>query len=156
MSMQVDTTAFAGTDPVYVIAEEVFSSMIDGEPGFLRHWDGDPPPIVDAMHAWVDVHGATNGRVLLSTERSTADDLARALLQMGPTEPVSDEDFADALGEVANIVGGNVKALVPDPGVLTLPQVTHERPHTDPEALIYELPLDWRGSLVVIGLWRLL
>ena len=155
MSMDIDLAAFAGTDPIYVITEEVFTAMIDGEEGYLRHWDGPAPVFVDPMHAWVDVNGTTSGRVLLTTERSTADQLARALLQMAPDEPVSPEDFVDALGEVANVVGGNVKSLVPEPGVLTLPQVTQDRPPTLPDALIYELALDWRGSALVISLWKL-
>ncbi len=155
MSMDIDIAAFAGTDPIYVIAEEVFTAMIDGEPGHLQVWDGAAPEMVEPMYAWVDVNGTTSGRVLLATERTTAEDLARSLLGMEPAEPVSTEDFVDALGEVANVVGGNVKSLVPDPGVLTLPQVTHERPPTEPEELFYELALDWRGRAVVISLWKL-
>ena len=155
MSMDIDITTFAGTDPIFVIADEVFTAMIDGEEGYLRVWDGPAPVLLDPMHAWVDVNGTTSGRVLLSTEHSTADALARALLAMEPDEVVSPEDFVDALGEVANVVGGNVKSLVPDPGVLTLPQVTQDRPPTLPDALMYELALDWRGPAVVISLWRL-
>lgn len=155
MSIEIDIAQFAGTDPVLDIAAEVFAAMIDGEPGLLRVWDGTEPALVDEIHAWVDVHGAMSGRILLSTERSTAQELTRGLLAMAPDEPVDDSDIVDALGEVANVVGGNVKALVPDPGALTLPQVAHERPETDPAALLHRLCLDWRGRLLVIGLWRL-
>lgn len=147
---------FSGTDPIWVIAEEVFTAMVDGEPGFLRPWEGDQAELTDPMYAWVDVHGALPGRVLLTAERETVEHLSRALLAMGEDEILSETDMADALGEVANVVGGNVKALVPDPGALTLPQVAHERPEIDAEGLMYELPLDWRGRMVVIGLWRLL
>jgi hypothetical protein len=104
--------------------------MIDGEPGHLAPWLDPHAAVEDEMHAWVDVGGAAPGRVLLTTERDTATRITRALLMMGEAEPVGDEDFRDALGEVANVVGGNVKALVPDPGALTLPQVTHVRPDT--------------------------
>ncbi|KGM13836.1 hypothetical protein N869_09050 [Cellulomonas bogoriensis 69B4 = DSM 16987] len=152
--MDIDIQAFAGADPILAIAEEVFTAMIDGEPGHVLP-ALSAPELGDPMHAWVDVQGTTSGRVLLSTERATADDLARALLGMEPDEEVSTEDFVDALGEVANVVGGNVKALVPDPGVLTLPQVTQERPPTQDGSQIYELNLDWRGRAVVISLWKL-
>ena len=155
MSTAIDLSFFAGIDPIFTIADEVFSAMIDGEPGLLTEWVGDVPVIADAMHAWVDVDGVAPGRVLLSTERDTALQITRALLAMEPDEQVGDADFVDALGEVADVVGGNVKALVPDPGALTLPQVTHERPPTSPENLLHELALAWRGRLLVISLWSL-
>ena len=155
MNLDIDIAVFEGTDPVYTIAEEVFSSMIDQEPGSLRKWDGAVPELVQQIHAWVDVHGAIPGRVLLSTEQPTAEDLTRALLAMAPDEAVEDADIVDALGEVANVVGGNVKALVPDPGTLGLPVVAHVRPLLAPEKLLYELPLDWRGRILVVGVWTL-
>ncbi len=153
MTFDVDTLDFHGTDPVYTIAEEVFSAMIDGEAGHLRAWDGPDPVLDDVVHAWVDVHG--QGRVLLTTEEPTAQRIARALLMMEADEHVGDADLQDALGEVANVVGGNLKALVPEPGALTLPEVSHDRPPTNADDLIYELALDWRGLPLVITLWSL-
>lgn len=154
-TFDVDIDAFQGTDPVYVIAQEVFSAMIDGEDGHLRAWAGPEPALTDEVHAWVDVRGPVQGRVLLSTEQPTARRMTRALLAMEPDEAVGDADLADALGEVANVVGGNLKALVADPGALTLPEVSHLRPETIPEDLIYALALDWRGRALVITLWNL-
>ena len=155
MKLDLDYTVFEGTDPVYDIAEEVFMAMIDPEDGAVRRWDGDQPALDRPLHAWVDVEGFPSGRVLLSTELSTAEEVTRSLLGMAPDEPVQDADIVDAFGEVANVVGGNIKALGPDPGALTLPQVKHDRPPTQPDALLYELGLDWRGRLLVISLWAL-
>ena len=36
---------------------------------------------------------------------------------------LDDEDIDDALGELANVVGGNVKAVLPGPSALGLPEV---------------------------------
>jgi hypothetical protein len=155
MSAEIDIDVFQGTDPIWTIAEEVFTAMIDGEPGYLRLWDGPVPTLADERYAWVDVHGAQAGRILLTSELPTVEHLTRALLGMDEAEAVSDADLVDALGEVANVVGGNVKALVPDPGVLTLPEVTHERPSTEGQDLLYELALDWRGRILLISLWKL-
>lgn len=150
----VDISVFGGTDPVLGIAEEVFAAMVDGEPGLVRLWEGDAPEAADQVHAWVDVYGPFPGRVLLSTEEGTAQDLARALLGMEPGDPVSDADLVDAFGEMANVVGGNVKALVPDPHSLGLPVVAHERPGTRDEDLLHRLRLDWRGRLLEVGVWK--
>ena len=36
-------------------------------------------------------------------------------------EDVTPEDFRDAISEIANIVGGNIKALLPEPCDLSVP-----------------------------------
>ena len=154
MSVLVDLSVFNGTDPVLEIAEEVFTAMIDGEPGLVRPWEGDVPAFVDEIHAWVDVHGPHPGRVLVSTEAVTAQLLARALLGMDADEPVSDADLVGALGEVASVVGGNVKALVSDPHSLGLPQVDRARPATPGEPH-HLLRLGWRGARREVSIWSL-
>ena len=152
---EVDLEAFAGADPILVITEEVFAAMVDGEPGLLRVWEGERPGLAEPVLAWVDVYGPTSGRVMLETEASTAEALTRALLAMGPDERVEPTDLVDALGEVINVVGGNVKSLVPEHSDLSLPTVSAERPHTDPAARLHELVLDWQGRLLAVSLWRL-
>lgn len=154
MSFEIDVQVFEGTDPVYDIASEVFAAMIDGEPGFVSRWDGSAPVPVDELFAWVDVQGPMNGRVLLSTEHTTAVEVTRALLGLAPDDAVGHADIVDAFGEVANVVGGNVKSLAPDHSVLTLPEVTQERPTTDGD-LLHSVALDWRGRSLVISLWTL-
>lgn len=142
------STLIAGED-VYAIAEELFVAMIDGEAGALRPWDGDVPAWDASVVAWVDLHGDWAGRASVTTERSTADDLARALLQMGADEPVGAEDLQDAFGEVANVVGGNVKALLPTHGALGLPQVSDTDPGLPGSVVLTEVVLDWRGRALV-------
>jgi chemotaxis protein CheX len=38
-------------------------------------------------------------------------------------EPQGEAELVDAIGEIANMTGGNVKALLPGPSVLSLPEV---------------------------------
>jgi len=155
MSAAIDLTAFTGQDPILTIAEEVFSAMIDPEPEALREWFGETPGFTDPTYAWVDLGGEMPGRVLLTTERTTATRITRSLLCLGPDEVVENADFVDAFGEIANVLGGNVKSLVPDPGALTLPKVAHTMPDGPVRALMHEVRLDWRGDLLVIALWSL-
>ena len=68
-------------------------------------------------------------------------------------EPVGPEDLVDAFGEVANVVGGNVKALLPHPGTLGLPQVAPALPDLPGTALAHELRLDWHGRPIVVVVW---
>jgi len=71
----------------------------------------------DVVSSWVDMTGPWTGTVVLTTGARTAVELTEALL--GATAPpvLDDEDVADALGELANVVGGNVKQA---PNVATL------------------------------------
>ncbi len=135
---------------VYTIAEELFAAMVDGEPGTVRPWAGPAPAWTRPVVAWVDLHGAWVGRASVTTERTTADDLARALLALGADEAVGDEDLRDAFGEVANVVGGNVKALLPAHGSLGLPEVADHEPEEDGSVVLTQVALDWRGRALVL------
>jgi len=141
------TTMIAGDD-VYAIAEDLFAAMVDGEPGTVRPWTLPLPDWTDPVHAWVDLHGDWSGRAVVTTERATADDLARALLGLPAEEAVSEEDLQDAFGEVANVVGGNVKSLLPRTGTMGLPQVASVAPLLPGSALVTQVLLDWGGRVL--------
>ena len=46
---------------------------------------------------------------------------------MEPDE-VSADEVADAVGELTNMVGGNIKSLLPEPSLLSLPTVSRGAP----------------------------
>ncbi len=155
VSAGLDLATVGGDDPLLTIAAELFAAMIDPESTTLREWPGVAPEFVEPTYAWVDLGGEMPGRVLLTTERSTATRISRSLLGFGPDEAVEHADFVDAYGEVANVLGGNVKSLVPDPGALTLPQVSHSVPEGPVRDLVHEVAIDWRGELLRIAVWSL-
>jgi CheY-specific phosphatase CheX len=150
----VSASAVIAADQVMAVAHDVFVAMVDGEETTLVPWDGDVPAPVEPLAAWVDVHGPWSGRAVLVTELATARDLARAMLRLDADAPVDSEDLVDAFGEIANVVGGNLKSLLPDGGTLGLPQVADAPPADDaaapagPEA---ELRLSWRGRPLVVA-----
>lgn len=151
MNAVIDTSM---SDHVLVIAQDIFTAMIDGEPGGLVPGHVPVSELVDPWHAWVDVRGDVAARAVVTAERGTCDAIARALLSMPDGEDVDRGDLVDAFGEIANVVGGNLKSLIPDSGALTLPQVAPEAPATD-GVRAHEVQLSWRGSPVVISLWNL-
>ncbi|NUU16981.1 chemotaxis protein CheX [Cellulomonas humilata] len=140
-------------DQVLAIAQEVFAAMVDGDEGLLQPWPGELPVIEDAVVAWVDLHGPWPGRAELRTSGATANDLTRALLSLPDGEVVTSLDLVDAFGEVANVVGGNVKSLLPLQGSLGLPQVAPSAPAVPGARLVQELPLSWRGRPLVVAVW---
>jgi hypothetical protein len=129
------------------IAGEAWIALV-GEDEVLVPLPTDLP--ADVVSSWVDVVGPWTGSVVLTTGRATAEELCRALL--GPATPpvIEDEDVADAFGEIANVVGGNVKAALPGPSALSLPEVGDAPDVRNPADLV-RVDVLWRGEPVVIS-----
>ncbi len=75
-------------------------------------------------------------------------------ISMEADETVPREDVVDALGELANVVGGNVKALLPEHGTLGLPKVADRLPDGHLAAAVQRVPLAWRGHPFVVTVWE--
>jgi len=109
-------------DDLQMIAEQVWSSFLDpaGIYPLLPALPGDPVP--SDVSAAVSVTGAWQGHVVINLTETASRHAAAALLGIELGE-VTVADITDAVGELANIIGGNVKSLLPQPSVLSLPQV---------------------------------
>ena len=129
------------------IAGEAWVALV-GEDEVLIPIPGDLP--VDPVSAWVDVVGPWTGSVVLTTGRRTAAELTRALLGPAAPEVLEDEDVTDAFGEIANVVGGNVKAALPGPSGLSLPDVG-DAPAVRNPADLCRIDVLWRGQPVAIS-----
>lgn len=79
----------------------------------------------------VQIHGSWDGTVALECSETLARQLAAKMFDV-PEHAATSADTQDALGELTNIVGGNIKSLMPVPSQLSLPQVT--RGTTSPAA----------------------
>jgi len=128
------------------IAEEAWLALV-GDDEFLVPLPGGLPD--DAISSWVEIVGPWNGAVVLTTGRSTAEQLSRCLLAEHAPPVLDAEDVEDALGELANVVGGNVKAVLPGPSVLGLPEVG-TAPRTRLPADTCRVDLLWRGQSLTI------
>ena len=132
---------------VEAIAGEAWVALV-GEDEVLVPVPGDLP--AETLSAWVDVVGPWTGSVVLTTGRQTAADLTRSLLGEAAPELLDHEDVADAFGEIANVVGGNVKAALPGPSTLGLPQVGEAPGVRNPED-VCRLEVLWRGQPLVVS-----
>jgi chemotaxis protein CheX len=132
-------------DTVQSIAQEAWSALI-GDDEFLVPLPGGLPD--DAVSSWVEVVGPWTGAVVLTCGRSTAEELSRCLLAEHAPPVLDAEDIQDALGELANVVGGNVKAVLPGPSVLGLPEVG-SAPEAGPD--VCRVDLLWRGQSLTIN-----
>jgi hypothetical protein len=132
---------------VLSIAAEAWTALV-GEDELLVPVPGELP--ADVLSAWVDVVGPWTGRVVLTTGRQTAAELTRALLGAAAPELLEHEDVADAFGEIANVVGGNVKAALPGPSALGLPEVGQPPAVRNPEDVV-RVDVLWRGEPVSLS-----
>nr|WP_204262298.1 chemotaxis protein CheX [Blastococcus saxobsidens] len=132
---------------ILAIAEEAWVSLV-GEDEVLVPIPSELPG--DILSSWVDVVGPWTGSVVLTTGRATAEELSRALLRESAPELLDDEDVADAFGEIANVVGGSIKAALPGPSGLSLPQVGNA-PLVRNAGDLCRVDVVWRGEPLTIS-----
>jgi chemotaxis protein CheX len=140
-------TQLIDEETVQAIAQEAWSALI-GDDEFLVPLPGGLPD--DAISSWVEVVGPWTGAVVLTCGRATAEELSRCLLAEHAPPVLDEEDVVDGMGELANVVGGNIKALLPGPSVLGLPEVG-SAPVADSPADTCRTDLLWRGRALTIS-----
>lgn len=103
------------------VTEGVWSTML-GMPLRLQ-WESAPPQEShDYVTSWVSISGSWSGTITIGCSSAAARRAAAAMFGVVPEE-ASAEEVNDAMGEVANIIGGNLKGLLTGPATLSLPSV---------------------------------
>ncbi len=74
----------------------------------------------------VQITGAADAAVLVDVPEALGKQLAMTMFGMDESE-ISDDEVWDALGEMANMIGGNVKGMVVGDTALSLPTVAEGR-----------------------------
>jgi chemotaxis protein CheX len=110
-------TTFVDEGDVSMIVESIFAELLG-----LGVLPAPVPadPAGDQLVGLVRISGGWHGTVTVTCDQALAGRIAAAMLDRAPA---GDAEVADAMGEVANMTGGNVKALLPGPSVLSLPEV---------------------------------
>jgi chemotaxis protein CheX len=100
------------------ITQSIFATMLDLEIAAEANSYDATDEFVSSIH----ISGAATCSVVLGLTEGAARQTAAALLQM-PVEDVAVEDKRDAAAELVNMIGGNLKGLLPQPSFLSLPAV---------------------------------
>ena len=138
----------APTD-VQMVVEEVWGTFLGTEVPLVP---GVPGDLVVGWSAAVSISGEWQGLVSVELPAPMADEVTRRMLDFDSVGEVSDEDVADAVGELVNMIGGNVKSLMPGPSALSLPVVAAgrvARPSDLVEAC--RLVVSWGGAPLVVS-----
>jgi chemotaxis protein CheX len=136
------------------VTEQVWESFInaDGDPEAARLRPIGRPGRPGGISAVVTVAGAWHGAIVVSCSPAAARQLAGVLLGL-PEGQVSTNDVDDALGELANIIGGNIKGLLPGPSTLSLPYLAALPGDTVPwpaGGAFSQLAVDWYDEPVLV------
>jgi CheY-specific phosphatase CheX len=83
-------------------------------------------PTLDGL---INITGDWQGTVVVQVTAPLAARMASVMFRLDDTPPAL-EDIRDALGEVTNMAGGNIKALVPGTCHLSLPAVVEGKAYT--------------------------
>lgn len=75
------------------------------------------------VYAAVQITGAWDGAVIIECQEAAAEVFAAALLGLDDGESAEDDEVHDVMGELANMAGGNLKAVVGRESQLSLPTV---------------------------------
>jgi chemotaxis protein CheX len=136
---------------------DVTASVLDTAFG-MPAVPGQPSPVPDhdegVLAACVHVSGTWEGAVIVHCPGRLARRMAAIIFQI-EVDSASAADVQDTLGEFANMVGGNLKPLVPGPSRLSLPAVvkgsdfTIRVPRTH---LVAQTVLDCDGNPIVVSL----
>lgn len=113
----------------------------------------EPAPIDDAVYAAISIGGQWTATLEVRVSQQLARRFAAQLLDLDAAE-LLEEDVDDALGELANVVGGNVKGLLDDGGAatLSLPIVSRTQPTVAGGQLTATCAFDATGEPMI---WQL-
>jgi chemotaxis protein CheX len=142
-------------DDLAEMVDQVWVSYLDPE-GVDPLIRSDQPAAGTEVHSSVSITGSWHGHIVYASSTAAARRAAAAFLAMEVDE-VGTEDVSDVLGELANIVGGNVKAMLPPGCFLSLPQVVL----APTSATVYPAAVQvsglygtWLGEPVSVTMWQ--
>jgi len=114
--------ALANAD-ICAVTEFAWQTMT-GDP--LTSVEGAPHDFASgrSVTACIQITGAWVGAVVLTVSEELSKQITATLFDIEHSE-VGHDDLMDAMGEMVNVVSGNLKALLPAPSALSLPTVTN-------------------------------
>lgn len=80
------------------------------------------PPDPTNVEACVQISGAWVGVITINCPETLSQKITEIMFHLSP-ESASLEEVLDAMGEVINMIGGNLKSIMPPPCYLSLPIV---------------------------------
>ena len=142
----MSVAALLSEDDLRALVAQVWQTLLTDPPAPVA----DPPDESGWTRAEVTISGDWSGTVRVSCPPSAARHLAAAMLDLEAGTAADEDEVNDAMGELANVIGGNIKGCLGG-GTLGLPTVTADAPSVTEPALL-RCGLVWRGEPLVLEL----
>lgn len=136
------------------IAADVWQSFLEQE--LVQDFSPADRISGPTMTGCVQISGDWEGTVFLQLGLETARSAAETMFMADPGS-LSDDEIGDGLGELTNMVGGNIKSLLPGQCALSLPSVAEGENCTvrvPGSVLVHRVPLVGEGGPVLVSVWR--
>ena len=105
-------------DVLNQIAQSVFQTMLE-----IELFPGDMELADDCLVTMIEIGGAWSGTMSLVFSPDLARNAASQMLKLA-TNDVTTTDEHEVAAELANMIGGNLKSLLPSPSKLSLPIIS--------------------------------
>jgi chemotaxis protein CheX len=102
------------------IVRTVWSTQLGLE--ILDAEDAVQPSSSPTMTAAIHISGDYHGGIRLECSRAIVRSAASVMFDL-PADQLVDDDERDVIGELANVVAGNIKALIPGTNSISLPTI---------------------------------
>lgn len=137
-------------EDVAAVTQEVWSTLL----GLDLHPAATSTVPSPSVTGCVQITGEWEGAVLLSCSEQFARTATEAMFM---TDEVTEDDIIDAVGELTNMVGGNVKSLLPGPSQLSVPSVASGEKytmHVPGTTLLHQLVLGCGRDPIFVSIWH--
>lgn len=105
------------------VIHTVWKTMLDQEISSIELAEFAPKKVNDGVLACIQITGKWSGAITIECSLKLAREMAEEMFGMEPGEAL-EEEIQDAIGELVNVVGGNLKAFLDGRAELSLPAVT--------------------------------
>jgi chemotaxis protein CheX len=112
-----------------------------------------PPPDGLLYTAAVSITGAWDGHVRVISPPGPASEITALMLAVDDAD-VTEQDITDAMGELVNVIGGNLKNRGAQPAKLGLPVVSTGKVLFPSTKETHRLAVEWQGEPVVLSVLR--
>ena len=151
MSISSPPSPAVSVEDVVAVTQEVWSALLGLELAPDPAAAAVPSPSITGC---VQITGEWEGAVLLCCSEQFARTATEAMFM---TDEVTDDDIIDAVGELTNMVGGNIKSLLPGPSQLSVPSVASGEKytvHVPGTSLLHELVLGCGEDPISVSIWH--
>lgn len=140
-------------DNIFSVVDNVLRVMLHFECEPMTEQHGDEFPLgSNDMIGQVEIKGLWNGKVRFMVTKNFACKAASKMLMMD-SETLAEQDIADTITELTNMIGGNIKTLLPSPSSLSLPCIdssSNEGSYLTPNSRVKKILCDQEPLMVVL------